>query len=440
MLRSASDDVEQVHLIGGLPDEVTVVFMTSSLADPTVVVRQATGGNSATATFLGVTNVHSSMIQPAGWQGYADPTGPFPGTDYQTCSQIHTDYRRGYMNASCYYTSDYVHTVVLSGLKPATRYQYLPGTSTQWRNFTTPPATGKAVKLGVVADLGQTSDSLSTMKNMMAEVEKDGINAVLFPGDLSYADGFMPAWDTFGRLSQFLFQAVPTAYGVGNHEFNTGAENFGSFLPRYGWTATARSRSPSPLWFSYETGLAHVIMLCSYCGFASGGAQKDWLQKDLAAVNRSRTPWVVAAWHTPWYTTNSNHKMQEGEEMRASLEDIIYAHKVDVVFNGHVHAYERTMPVYQNKSQCDGPIHITIGDGGNKEGPACPWVAGDFGWTEIREFSFGFGVLNLVNASHGHWAWHRNQDNASVYADSVWFQPTQLRCGPEPQDWLEVMV
>lgn len=34
---------------------------------------------------------------------------------------------------------------------------------------------------------------------------------------------------------------------------------------------------------------------------------------------------------------------------------------------GHVHAYERTKPVRNYYMDTCGPVHITIGDGGNSE-------------------------------------------------------------------------
>lgn len=48
-----------------------------------------------------------------------------------------------------------------------------------------------------------------------------------------------------------------------------------------------------------------------------------------------------------------------------------YEHRVDVVFAGHVHAYERTYPVYGGQratSNSGHKIDINIGDGGNREG------------------------------------------------------------------------
>ena len=39
--------------------------------------------------------------------------------------------------------------------------------------------------------------------------------------------------------------------------------------------------------------------------FAPSGAQLAWLAKDLAGVNRKKTPWVIAAGHRPWYVSTS---------------------------------------------------------------------------------------------------------------------------------------
>jgi hypothetical protein len=38
------------------------------------------------------------------------------------------------------------------------------------------------------------------------------------------------------------------------------------------------------------------------------------------------------------------------------------------VLSGHVHAYERTHPMYKYKLDTCGPVYLSIGDGGNIEG------------------------------------------------------------------------
>jgi hypothetical protein len=38
------------------------------------------------------------------------------------------------------------------------------------------------------------------------------------------------------------------------------------------------------------------------------------------AVDRTKTPWVIAMFHTPWYTSNAHHPMSEGTAMREAME------------------------------------------------------------------------------------------------------------------------
>ena len=92
------------------------------------------------------------------------------------------------------------------------------------------------------------------------------------------------------------------------------------------------------------------------------------------------TPWVVVGLHAPWYNSNEAHQNEFSSfGMKDSFEQILYDHGVDVVFSGHVHAYERIERVLQGKGDACGPAFVNIGDGGNREGLAVE-VRGDRGW------------------------------------------------------------
>jgi len=431
-LLSPNETVEQVHLISGRPEEVTVVYVTEVPAYSEVQVRRVGHHHGRSHTFWGTNQVYSAMQTGQagngwanGWDGgYDDELFPVPPKKLWGCGPAWS----GYHDVDCVYTSGFVHTVVLDRLQPATDYEYLPRGSHRWRRFKTAPAVGEPISFGLVADLGQTRDSLSTMGHLKTALDAGAYDAVIFPGDISYADGYADAWDAYGRLSEFLFESVPAAYGVGNHEFAN--EQYVHYTPRY---PPPTSHSGSHLWYSYEAGMAHVIMLCSYCVVTPGTPQHEFLQRDLASVDRRRTPWVVVVEHVPWYTSSGQHHMTEGARQLHAVEDLLHTAQVDVVFSGHVHGYERTFGVHKGNVACDGPVYITIGDGGNHEGPACPWLTDVPAWSAFREFSFGHGVFDIQNGTHAVWTWHRNEDNEKTVADRVVLHPvSQRQCESVP--------
>ncbi|KAF3974058.1 hypothetical protein CMV_002570 [Castanea mollissima] len=82
-------------------------------------------------------------------------------------------------------------------------------------------------------------------------------------------------------------------------------------------------------------GGIHFIMLGAYIAYNKSGDQYKWLERDLANVDRSKTPWLVATWHPPWYSSYKAH-YREVECMRVAMEELLYSYGVDIVFNGHI--------------------------------------------------------------------------------------------------------
>ena len=68
----------------------------------------------------------------------------------------------------------------------------------------------------------------------------------------------------------------------------------------------------------------------------------------LTAILRvSDNTWVA------WCRYNSNKAHQhEVDDMMEAMEGTLYQHGVDVVFAGHVHAYESSYPVFRWGSHC----------------------------------------------------------------------------------------
>ncbi|PIA27162.1 hypothetical protein AQUCO_08300098v1 [Aquilegia coerulea] len=339
------------------------------------------------------------------------------------------------------YTSGYIHHCTIKNLKFNTKYYYEVGIGNTVRQFwfRTPPKVGPDVPytFGLIGDLGQSYDSNITLTHYEHNPTKG--HALLFVGDLSYADNYPfhdnVRWDTWGRFTERSTAYQPWIWTAGNHELD--------FVPEIGETVPFKpythrypvpykaSGSTAPFWYSIKRASAYIIVLSSYSAYGKYTPQFKWLEAEFPKVNRSETPWLIVLMHSPWYNSYNYHYM-EGETMRVMYEPWFVKYKVDMVFAGHVHAYERSerisnvaynivngvcTPIHDQSA----PVYITIGDGGNLEGLATNMTEPQPKYSAYREASFGHAILDIKNRTHAYYSWHRNQDGYAVEADSLWF-------------------
>ncbi|KAI4318343.1 hypothetical protein MLD38_032063 [Melastoma candidum] len=339
------------------------------------------------------------------------------------------------------YTSGYIHHCTIHGLEYDTKYYYEVGIGLTVRQFwfVTPPEVGPDIPytFGLIGDLGQTYDSNRTLTHYEKNPKKG--QTLLFVGDLSYADDYPDhdnnRWDTWGRFIERSAAFQPWIWTAGNHEIDFAPElgetkPFKPFTHRYR-TPFKASDSTAPFWYSIKRGPAYIIVLSSYSPYAIYTPQYLWLQAEFPKVNRTETPWLIVLMHSPLYNSYNYHYM-EGETMRVMYETWFVQNKVDVIFAGHVHAYERSERVSNIAydivnglctpvSNPSAPVYITIGDGGNIEGLANNMTEPQPKYSAFREASFGHAIFDIKNRTHAHFSWHRNQDGYAVEADSLWF-------------------
>lgn len=337
------------------------------------------------------------------------------------------------------YQSGYIHHCLVNDLEPNTKYYYKIGSGDSAREFwfQTPSKINPDAPytFGIIGDLGQTFNSLSTFENYM----QSGGQAVLYVGDLSYSDRYEHEngirWDSWGRFIERSAAYQPWVWLAGNHEIEYmphlgEVTPFKSFLHRY-TTPYTTSKSNSPLWYSIRRASTHIIVLSSYSPFVKYTPQWHWLHDELPRVDREKTPWLIVLMHAPIYNSNEAHYM-EGESMRSVFESWFVHYKVDLVFAGHVHAYERSYRISNiNYNITSGdrypvpdksaPVYITVGDGGNQEGLAGRFTSPQPDYSAFREASYGHSTLEIKNRTHAFYHWYRNEDGKQVAADSVVF-------------------
>jgi hypothetical protein len=104
---------------------------------------------------------------------------------------------------------------------------------------------------------------------------------------------------------------------------------------------TAGASYPRLANFSFDYAGAHWLVLDAnpYVDWRDP-ALRAWVEKDLASAKDAT--WRFVSFHHPGF--NSSHHHFEQQEMRL-VADLFEAGKVDVVFNGHVHNYQRSYPL-----------------------------------------------------------------------------------------------
>lgn len=229
------------------------------------------------------------------------------------------------------YTSPTLYKATLTGLTEGNQvYYYRVGSANGYsevKSFKSHPGVGVSdVTFHFIGDLGQTANSNNTLSDLL-----DNEHALLTTlsggivsmGDLSYANGNQPLWDSFGNLVQYATSEVPMMTTSGNHEWlDESSHYFTAYLSRY--DNPPITDGTRELYYSYNAGLAHFVMLAGYCSsmksvysqpcLSEGSPEREWLIKDLNSVDSTVTPWVFVIFHQPYVNSNTAHSMAtEGE-------------------------------------------------------------------------------------------------------------------------------
>eukprot|EP00730_Choanoeca_flexa_P015567 TRINITY_DN7178_c0_g1_i1.p1 TRINITY_DN7178_c0_g1~~TRINITY_DN7178_c0_g1_i1.p1 ORF type:complete len:681 (+),score=128.81 TRINITY_DN7178_c0_g1_i1:193-2235(+) len=415
-----------VHIsLTGNQDEMRIMWVSNS--NTTSVVYWGEGTDITTAT-LGDTWTYAAADMcgpPANTTGFVDP---------------------GYM-----------HSVILTGLKPKTKYSYKVGqptlSNTSTFSFTSSPETRGDYEFQFVAyaDMGLSAGARATARGSLYEILDREAELIVHPGDISYARGTAYVWDKWMALIEPYASLVPYMVGIGNHEYDhtTGGDKDPSKAPGTGFHPSwgnfgddssgecgvpmyQRFKMPangnSLFWYSFNYGSVHFIMMSSEHDCSKGSPQYGWLEADLAAVDRSNTPWVVLMAHRPMYDSEqypADYDVAVG--MQHEFEDLIYK-KVDLALYGHYHSHERTCPVYRNKCQPPGeaPIHIVIGSAG-----ATLDVDKLYGknWSMFFDNDYGYGRVTVANETAMHWEYVRTKDNMTI--NDAWVYKAGV-----PESWV----
>ncbi|MFT4266374.1 MAG: metallophosphoesterase family protein, partial [Xenophilus sp.] len=284
----------------------------------------------------------------------------------------------------------------------------------------------------------------------------------LFNGDLCYAnlaqDRVRTWWDFWNNNTRSA-RNRPWMPSPGNHENELGNGPIGyqayqtyfSLPPAEGQTDATQG-----LWYAFTAGSVRVVAIAnddvayqdggdSYVRGYSNGAQKAWLDKELAAARADkRIDWLVVCMHQVAVSTADKFN---GADLgiREEWLPLFDKHGVDLVVCGHEHHYERSHPLRGRQNNAtltpipagtatdvidttQGTVHMVIGGGGTSapsnqlffDPPCCRVITGvgdrnpatgkrapiyvteEAPWSAVRNAAraYGFAAFDLDPGAH----------------------------------------
>jgi 3',5'-cyclic AMP phosphodiesterase CpdA len=276
----------------------------------------------------------------------------------------------------------YVYSASFTSLNPGTLFQYRVSKngkivfSAEAKTFR---SSEQSCRIAISGDMGAGT---GTAKKIAYEIYKAKPDMVAIAGDIVYNRGLLSEyrtkfWPVYNKddsdtLGAPLMRSIPFVAAVGNHDalgrdlnafpealayyyfwdqpLNglTGKEG-GAFVPtlvgtdanKKAFYDAAGEKYPRMTNFSFDQGNAHWTVIDSnpYVDW-NDSTLRDWLTKDLATA--ANATWRFVLYHHPGF--NSSRAHYEQQQMRL-IAPILEKGKVDIVFAGHVHNYQRTYPI-----------------------------------------------------------------------------------------------
>lgn len=275
-----------------------------------------------------------------------------------------------------------VYSASFTGLLPGTTFMYRVsknGKVVFSADAKTFKSKEQSYRIAISGDMGAGT---GTAKKIAYEIYKADPDMVAIAGDIVYNRGLISEyttkwWPVYNKdeadtLGAPLIRSIPFVASVGNHDAltrdidrfpdalayyhfweqplngPTGKEG-GAFVPvlagpdanKKAFHDGAGEKYPRMSNFSFDHGNAHWTILDSnpYVDW-NDSTLRAWLTKDLEAAGDAT--WRFVLYHHPCF--NSSRAHYEQQQMRL-ISPILEKGKVDIVFAGHVHNYQRTYPL-----------------------------------------------------------------------------------------------
>lgn len=225
------------------------------------------------------------------------------------------------------------HSARFEDLTPETTYAYRVGDGTNWSEwvqFQTASTEPKPFSFIYVGDA--QNDIKSFWSRVVRGAYRDAPMAafILHAGDLVNTANSDAEWGQWFYAGGFIHRSTRCIAAPGNHEYKDGLSRH--WRPTFTFPENGPPGLEESVYYIDFQG-ARIISLNSMEGLQE---QVGWLE-DVLSKNDQR--WTILTFHYPIYSAAEG---RDNPELRALWQPVFDRFRVDLVLQGHDHAYART--------------------------------------------------------------------------------------------------
>ncbi|ACU61015.1 purple acid phosphatase family protein [Chitinophaga pinensis] len=241
------------------------------------------------------------------------------------------------------------HRITLTGLQAATLYTYRVGSDngwSEWLQFKTAAATPRKTSFIYLGDAQVGIRPFWSRVIRKAYAQLPDAQAIIHAGDLVNRANNDEEWGQWFEAGGYIHGSIPSLVTPGNHEYTheDGLPHLSLFwkrqfsLPANG---TGDPQLEGSVFYTDIQGVRFIslntMMMEEATSEALISTQLKWLENTL---QNNPNKWTVVTMHHPVFSTK---KGRYNEKVRAHFKPVFDKYKVDIVLQGHDHAYGRGM-------------------------------------------------------------------------------------------------
>lgn len=256
------------------------------------------------------------------------------------------------------------HAARFENLTPNTLYAYRVGNDSAWSEWFQVKTAGNAGEPLSFIYLGDAQNNIKslwsrTIREAFSQLPK--ANLIIHAGDLVNRGNRDEEWGEFFYAGGFIHSMVPGLMSPGNHEYSRDAKGeFSVLTPLWRAQFALPENGPAGLeetcYYSDIQGVRFISLNSQEISLSEAKAnlQMHWLD---TLLSNNPNKWTCIVFHHPVFSAKSS---RDNELLRKKFKPLFDKYHVDLVLQGHDHAYARGMAriPMTHKTETSGTMYV----------------------------------------------------------------------------------